>query len=193
MFEYSSNIIQFLYDKGYRDYSIISHFAAMFQKQNIIEELEKDNKLDVENAAYGAAEGGHLEYLYEMVKRGFNKWRSIAYYATQGGHLNLVNIVLDNYINDQRLIDSIARTASMDEHFDIVKAMVQRGVTPNNITLHDIVYQCYTRGGKDVADWIINNTNMTYKDVINRAYDTESPYTEKLIEYGKTGEFNLFL
>lgn len=92
--------VQLLLDRGINRYDVIAQGAAYGGHLDIVKQMIVNGDVDYNWAAYQAATKGHVDIVDLMLANGADDHDIIAYAATMGGHNDILNKMLELGLND---------------------------------------------------------------------------------------------
>jgi ankyrin repeat protein len=78
------------------------------------------SELDMNTVAYGASQGGHMDIVQEMIRRGVQNFNAIMAHASEGGHINIVREMIRRGATD---FNRSLYWALENGHIDIVNEL----------------------------------------------------------------------
>ena len=85
--------------------------------------IESNNYFNWNNGMHGAAEGGHMNIVKLMIKKGASNWNKGMYGAAEGGHIDIIQFFIDKGADDWNWS---MQGADCFGHIDIVEFFIDK-------------------------------------------------------------------
>jgi hypothetical protein len=144
----------------------VGYMAGWYGRKNIIDYLLETygDSVDVVIIAGGAAKGGYIDIVVDMVEsRGRHipddALNFIGYNAAEGGHMDIVDYVIERGASDPSYI---AQGAALGGFMSIVDDLVN---TSDYIDVDAVAISAAEGGHKDIVDYMIDLGADNYSDI----------------------------